>query len=215
MIIGTKWVKALQVVLALSFVWVAVAKGFNTPRTEGHSVPTEVKNNQLSMADLQILLKAQPHYQANFQETHYSNFLTEPVTTTGILTFHPPSRMEKHILVPFEEIYVVDDQYVHFENPTKGISKTFPLDEYPAFQGFLVGFRSALAGDFETLKQFFDIVVEGTKDQWTLRLLSAEDSLTDLLSSITITGRNSNLGTIDIHEPNGDRSFMILDEASH
>jgi len=207
-----KWVKPLQVFLAVLLAWVTFAEGFSGPRTEDRFVSDGVKDNQLSIVDLQTLLATRPNYKANFQETHYSSLLTEPLITTGILTFHSPSRMEKHVLVPFEEIYVVDGQHVHFENPTKGISKTFSLAEYPSLQGFLVGIRSALTGDFKILKQFFDISLEGTKGQWTLRLDSSEASITDLLSSITITGQNSRLTTIEIRETHGDRSFMIIDE---
>jgi outer membrane lipoprotein-sorting protein len=173
------------------------------------------KEKPLTLLDLKVLLSTRPHYKANFQETHFSTILTEPLITSGTLTFSPPSKIEKHIMAPFEETYVVEGNRVYFENPVKGISKNFTLDEYPSLQGLLVGMQGPLTGDFKTLQQFFNLTLEGTKSQWTLKLEPLDNSFAEFLNSLSFTGRHNLITTIEIRESAGDYSLITIEEATH
>jgi len=188
---------------------------WSAPQSEQSTVPKEAHDSPLTLHDLQVALTTHPTYHATFQEKHFSTLLTKPLMTSGILTFTPPATMEKHILTPFEEIYVVEEEQVHFENPLKGISKTFFLDEHPLLQGISIGVRSALTGDFETLRHIFTLKVEGTKSQWALRLEPLDDSLAEVIDCISLTGHHHDITSINIHEPNGDYALMIIEKVAN
>jgi len=214
MIIGMKWIKQLGVFFALLGL-LNIGEVCGAPRTNQIITSGGTKEKQLTLLDLEALLSTRPNYQANFQETHFSTLLTEPLITSGTLTFSPPSKIEKHVMAPFEEIYVVEGNRVYFDNPIKEISKTFSLDEYPSLQGFLIGLQAPLTGDFETLQRFFNLSLEGTKSQWTLKLEPLDNSFTEFLNSLSFTGRHNHITSIEIRESDGDYSLMTIDEATN
>ena len=206
-----KHAKHLIVLLALLIGWCDVPKTWAT--TEIHNRTTSTKTEgHLTLNDLKTLLAIRTNFQARFQETHFSILLTKPLTTSGKLSFIPPSRLEKHVTAPFEEKYWIEGNQVHYESSSKGISTSFSLDENHALQGFLLGLRSALTGDYQTLQRFFSLTLAGTKDQWTLRLKPIDDSILEILTFIIIKGRNSFLTSMELREANGDHSLLVLDE---
>ena len=92
--------------------------------------------------------------EVRFEETAFSNLLTQPLKTQGILRFTPPARLEKHITAPYDERYLVEGGTVLFESKTKGTKRTLSLHDYPALQAFIEAFRSTLTNDVITLRRF-------------------------------------------------------------
>ena len=209
-----KWAKQFGVSLAF-LGWLSATEAGSAPKIEhaGHSEGTN--ENQLTLLDLEKLITPRRAYQVTFRETHFSSLLTEPIVTSGSLTFRPPSRIEKHVTDPFEESYWLDGEQLYFENQRKGISKTLSLHEYPALHGFVAAMRAALAGDYENLKHYFNLSLKGAESRWLLRLEPLDDSLAGILDFISFTGRYNRFQSIEIREPNGDHSLMILGEANN
>ena len=206
-----KSAKHLSIFLALFIGWCDITETWGT--AESHSRVTSSKSEgHLTLNDLKTLLAIRTNFQARFHETHFSNLLTEPLTTSGRLSFIPPSRLEKHVTAPFEEKYWIEGNEVHYESSLKGISTSFSLNEYPALQGFLLGLRSALTGDYQSLQRFFSLTLAGTMSQWTLRLKPIDDSILEILAFITIKGQNGFLTSMELREANGDHSLLVLDE---
>ena len=79
--------------------------------------------------------------EVRFEETAYSNLLTQPLKTRGILRFTSPAGLEKHIIAPHDERYIVEGDTVIFESKTKGTSRTLSLHDYPALRAFIEAFR--------------------------------------------------------------------------
>ena len=183
---------------------------WESPATAQASVIGEVRQDQITFVELEALLASRSNYGATFQETHYSHLLTEPLTTSGTLIFNPPSRIEKRVTLPYEETYFIDENTVRVEIPEKGISNSISLNEVPSLQGFLLGVRSVLLGDLEYLNQVFSLKLRGTKTEWTLSLEPLEDPVKEFLSSVTITGQNNRIITIELRESNGDHSLMVI-----
>ena len=105
-----------------------------------------------------------------FHETYYSGMLITPSYKEGTLIFHPPARLEKHVTVPARESFIAEGDSLHYENPSRDISHTFALQDYPALAALIDGLRSLFNGDEETLRQVFHVSMTGTPDIWQLTL---------------------------------------------
>lgn len=156
------------------------------------------------------LLGAVSSRRADFEETHHSAVLKEPLKTKGTLTFIAPSTVEKHVLEPFEERYRADDDMLVVEKHEEGRSRTLLLEDYPALEAFVEGFRAVLAGDAESLRQRYDVRLEGDQDIWILILTPLDDSVRELVQVLRFEGKGDALTFVRIREPNGDHSTMVI-----
>jgi outer membrane lipoprotein carrier protein LolA len=148
--------------------------------------------------------------EVRFEETAFSNLLTQPLKTRGILRFIPPAGLEKHITAPHDERYFVEGDTVMFESKTKGTSRTLSLHDYPALRAFIEAFRSTLANDVVTLKRFYSVTLQGEPRQWVLILHPLDKPVQELVESIRFSGEREYLGSIEIQAPGGDRSIMVI-----
>lgn len=146
-----------------------------------------------------------------FHETYYSGMLTTPSHKEGTLIFRPPARLEKHVKVPVEESFLADGDSLLYENPSREISHTFSLQDYPALAALIEGLRSLFNGDEETLRHVFHVSMTGTPNTWHLSLSPKTQNEEDGVDCIRLTGDSSHLRTISIYETNGDHSELQLD----
>ena len=148
--------------------------------------------------------------EVRFEETAFSNLLTQPLKTQGILRFTPPTVLEKHITAPHDERYLVDGDTVLFESKTKGTNRTLSLQDYPALQAFVEAFRSTLANDVVTLKRFYSVTLQGAPRRWVLILRPLDKATQELVESIRFSGEGEQVRAIEIRAPDGDRSVMVI-----
>jgi len=148
--------------------------------------------------------------EVRFEETAFSNLLTQPLKTQGILRFTPPARLEKHVTAPYDERYLVEGDTVLFENKTKGTNRTLSLQDYPALQAFVEAFRSTLANDVVTLKRFYSMTLQGEPRRWVLLLRPLDKATQELVESIRFSGEGEQVRVIEIRAPDGDRSVMVI-----
>jgi uncharacterized protein YqhQ len=118
--------------------------------------------------------------------------------------------MEKAITEPFRERYVIDGDRVLFESERKGIKRTISLEDYPALRSFVEAFRASFTGDAARLQKVYDVMLEGTRRQWTLLLRPRETAGQSMVDYILFTGSEGRVATIAIRSPDGDRSVMTL-----
>jgi hypothetical protein len=148
--------------------------------------------------------------EVRFEETAYSNLLTQPLMTQGILRFTPPTGLEKHITAPHDERYLVEGDTVHFESKTKDTNRTLSLHDYPALRAFIEAFRSTLANDVITLKRFYSVTLQGEPRRWVLILRPLDKAVQELVESIRFSGEREHVSIIEIMAPDGDRSVMVI-----
>jgi len=148
--------------------------------------------------------------EVRFEETAFSNLLTQPLKTQGILRFTPQAILEKHVTAPHDERYLVEGDTVLFESKTKGTSRTLSLHDYPALRAFIEAFRSTLANDIVTLKRFYSVTLQGEPRRWVLMLRPLDKAVQELVESIRFSGEGEYLGSIEILTPGGDRSVMVI-----
>lgn len=147
---------------------------------------------------------------ARFTEQKYMSILNEPLVTSGRLEFRAPDRLEKHILKPFEERYLVVNGTLVIEQPTQGTTRRFVLQQYPAIWALVEGLRATLAGDGASLRQFYSISLQGTQDHWRMELSPLDKAMQEMVRLIRIQGMDGKIHAIEIFEKNGDRSVMTV-----
>ena len=148
--------------------------------------------------------------EVRFEETAFSNLLTQPLKTQGILRFTPPTRLEKHVTAPYDERYLVEGDTVRFESKSKGTNRTLSLHDYPALQAFVEAFRSTLANDVVTLKRFYSVTLQGEPRRWVLILRPLEKATQEMVEAIRFSGEGEQVRGIEIRAPDGDRSVMVI-----
>jgi Outer membrane lipoprotein carrier protein LolA-like len=175
------------------------------PQSEREAGPTDWNVDQLIES-----LARNRQAEVRFEETAFSNLLTQPVKTHGILRFIPPAGLEKHITTPHDERYLVEGDTVLFESKTKGTSRTLSLHDYPALRAFIEAFRSTLANDVVTLKRFYRVTLQGEPRRWVLILRPLDKAVQELVESIQFSGDREQVSSIEILAPDGDRSVMLI-----
>lgn len=205
--------KQISRAILWSFVWggLFLLEPLPHPHACKTTQPLLLKEEQ---ADLNQLIKslAQPTLrERTFHETYYSHMLTTPSHKEGTLVFQPPDRLEKHVQIPTKESFIVNADNLLYENPSRDISLTFSLQEFPALATLIDGLRALFNGDPERLRQVFFVSVSHTPETWEMTLLPRTPHEEDGVDCIRLVGEDAFLRTIEIHETNGDHSTLALD----
>jgi hypothetical protein len=159
------------------------------------------------MASLAAVHSARAH----FVERKYLSVLKQPLEVSGTLIYTAPSHLEKNTLLPRPERLVVDGDELTFERDQGHERRTLSLQEYPDIWAFVESIRATLAGDLATLERFYVIDVSGGPHHWRLVLVPRETPMHALVSAVTITGRDSQVDTVEIQEADGDRSVLSVE----
>lgn len=151
-----------------------------------------------------------PSSTANFTETRYLAVLTEPLELSGTLAYSRPGRIEKHVLIPYDERMVVDRD--NFTLEKDGKTRSFALQSHPVAWAFVESIRATLAGDMALLQRFYRTVLQGSKQAWWLTLEPQDAQTAGYVQLITISGSDNRVNKVEILEANGDKSVMTITE---
>ncbi|MDH4328652.1 MAG: outer membrane lipoprotein carrier protein LolA [Nitrospira sp.] len=146
----------------------------------------------------------------SFEETTYSSLLSAPLVVRGLLHFTPPATLEKEVLEPYHERYVIEGDLVTFESERKRVKKSISLGDYPGLRGFVEAFRAGFTGDAAQLTQIYETALDGTRLKWTLRLRPRDPAGRSMVEDIVFSGSEGRISAIVIHAADGDRSVMTL-----
>ena len=199
----------------LSILWISILGMLpliGSLATAGENVPSHSDHSSRAWTVEQVVasLKEGREPSVSFEEATYSSLLTEPLIVRGLLRFTPPSTLEKDVLEPYRERYLIEGDRVTFESERKHVKKTISLEDYPALRSFVEAFRATLTGDVAQLKKVYETTVDGTSRQWTLLLRPYDPAGKSMVDYLLLSGSDGHLTTIAIRAPDGDRSVMIL-----
>ena len=170
----------------------------------------ERSSNAWTVEQVVAALKDGQEPSVSFEEATYSSLLTKPLIVRGTLRFTPPSTLEKEVLEPYRERYVIEGDLVTFESDRKRVKKTISLEDYPALRSFVEAFRASFTGDVAQLKHVYETTVDGTSRQWTLLLRPYDPAGKSMVDYLLLSGSEGRIDTIAIRAPDGDRSVMTL-----
>lgn len=143
-----------------------------------------------------------------FTETKYLSVLTTPLTLSGKLTYARPGRVEKHVLVPYDERLTVEGNVLTLEK--NGKSRTLNLPSHPVAWAFVESIRATLSGDLALLQRFYRARFDGDNAAWHLILEPLDGEITAYVQSITIDGSDNRVNSVEILEVGGDKSVMTI-----
>lgn len=202
--------------ISISRSWVLCLLLLTGSTVDAEIVPIPDDQAEASWTVEQVLasLKEGRQPSVSFEETIFSSLLSKPLIVRGVLHFAPPSRLEKEVLEPYRERYVIEEDRVTFESERKHMKKNISLEDYPALLSFVEAFRASFTGDAAQLREVYEPVLEGTRRKWSLLLRPRDPTGKTLVESILFSGSDGHLATITIQAPDGDRSVMTLSRGS-
>jgi outer membrane lipoprotein-sorting protein len=161
------------------------------------------------LGPLMAQLHAVKQTSAHFTERKTAAMLTQPIESTGTLSYTAPGSLKKTTLTPKpESIALDDDQLTGIQ--ANGDRFDVRLSDHPEIGALVEGMRATLAGDPVTLGRYYSIALEGTRDDWHLTLTPLDRAVRAKVDAIRIDGAEAQLRRIQVHEPDGDRSDMIV-----
>jgi hypothetical protein len=164
--------------------------------------------------DLQQLmhrLSLVPRTTAYFSEHKDVALVTEPLNSSGTLSYVAPNKLQKSTLLPKPERYTVDGDKLTIDRSGEP-ERTVSLSDHPELGAFVDGVRGTLAGDLPALERHYTVALQGSLDAWQLTLEPKERRVRELVKWIHIAGRGDSIRSIASEEPDGDRSSMTIVE---
>ena len=165
--------------------------------------------------DLQQLMDALAQNKsgrATFVETKHIAMLDRPVVSSGELLYTAPDRLEKRTLKPKPESMIVEGGELTIERG--GRTYRVQLGAQPQLAAFIDSIRGTLAGDRKALERNYRLGLEGTPQDWVLRLVPVDEKMQAVIKQIRIAGAQDQVKSIEITQADGDSSVMLIDKST-
>lgn len=146
--------------------------------------------------------------ESHFVERKYLQVMTEPLQSSGTLSYTAPGRLEKRTLLPQPGGLLISGDEVRISRGST--SRRISLRDTPEISALVSGLRATMAGDGVTLARFYTTSLQGNATDWRLDLVPLDPRMRTLVARIRITGRWSALSGVVTEEPNGDRTETII-----
>lgn len=164
---------------------------------------------QWNVDTLMQRLAQQPAGKARFTETKKLAMLDAPLVSTGTLLYAPPDRLEKNTLQPKAESLVLEQDRLTVVRDGK--KHELRLKQYPEVMGIVEAIRGTLMGNQSLLRQYYALQLSGTEANWRLVLLPDDERTQRWVTQILISGKQSEILTIETLQADGDSSVMQIE----
>jgi hypothetical protein len=165
------------------------------------------------LPQLAATLGAVAQAQVEYREERQIALLDERLISFGELHYTAPDRLEKRMLMPYQERAIIAGAQVQI---WQGDELTREFTITPGSPLFIASeaLRATLAGDLVALQRWYQVELQGDADAWTLRLTPHKQSQPQIVARMLILGSNHQLQRIDTTETGGDRSTLFLAPAA-
>ncbi len=174
-----------------------------------HASSEENHSTTWNKATLFNLMATVTSRQSLFTEEKTLDYLEEPLVQKGTLYFTAPNQLIKHITEPREEIYTIIGSNLKVEISGKP-EQHLRTDDHPILHAFIESQRAVLAGDIHALERYYNLELDGTREQWTLQLHPKESELSSRLKLISIKGKGIEILSMQIIETGGDNTLLTF-----
>jgi Outer membrane lipoprotein carrier protein LolA-like len=151
---------------------------------------------------------------AFFSERRELRMLSEPLMSSGTLSYVAPDKLQKRTLLPKPERLSIDGGKLTIERSETNENRTVALADFPEIGAFVESVRATLAGDLPALERYYAIGLQGDAGDWQITLEPKEKRLRELVKLIRIAGRGTSIRTIVSEQGDGDRSEMNIVESA-
>ena len=173
-----------------------------------HDSDPQAPATTLTLEALLARIGGKPKQSARFVEKKYLAVLDAPVESAGTLRYEAPDRLEKNTERPIRESMMLDGDQLVVERD--GRRRSLPAAQLPGVAALVGGLRDTLGGNAQALRKIFKVVVQGDAANWQVDLLPSDPGSAELVSRITLRGRQDRLLEVETLQADGDRSVMTL-----
>ena len=157
---------------------------------------------------LMTLLARTKKSRVDFVDRKYLQSLDQPLESSGELIYTAPARLERRTVKPRPETLVVDGDTLSIER--NGTRRTISLSSYPEVAAFTDSIRATLAGNLAALQRDYRVIAQGTLSKWTLTLLPSDPRIANVVSRVTVSGRDDRIDSFEVLQADGNRSVTTL-----
>ena len=176
------------------------------------AIPLPARAAGFDLDQLTALLARVRSGEATFVERREVSVLDRTVMTSGRLSFQAPDTFVRENLKPLnEKVAVVGDSVTMSRG---GRSHTVTLDSVPEAAVIIEAIRGTLTGNRDALRKLFETRVGGDAKVWTLDLVPRDAKLRAQVSTIRVSGRQSQVREVLITLPDGDKTTMTIEPTS-
>lgn len=155
-------------------------------------------------------LAQHPRQEVDFVEERHDQLLGVPLSSRGTLYYRAPDTLQKTLSQGGEGSFRFEGDELHIEQG--GRARSVELDSHPALRALATMFRALLGGDRAALERYFQLELNGTREQWHLQLSPQQRELARLIREVNIYGSADRILRLETEERSGDRvSTRLLD----
>jgi outer membrane lipoprotein-sorting protein len=164
---------------------------------------------EFDLTELMAMLAKVERSSVAFEETRYLAVLAAPIVRRGTLNYVRPDHLEMHVVTPFPETVDVTGNRMRIQAPEQK-TRELDLGSQPVALAWIEGIRASLAGDAAALRRLYRVTMTGTPTLWRMALEPVEPRVATALRRIDVTGRQTQIDTIEILDQQGDRVAIRL-----
>lgn len=144
--------------------------------------------------------------EVRFTETRTTHLLKVPLTSSGVLRYTRPDRLERETLRPTAEIVVIQGSQVSIDRG--GTQSVIALTSGSPATMLIQTLRAVLSGDWRELQSLHEVAASGSIAQWTLLMTPKMERAT--VVEIRVAGRGEYVDRIEVLERGGDKTVTAL-----
>lgn len=161
---------------------------------------------------LQQLAQSAPPRTA-FVELRGSPLLKAPLRIEGEYQRPDAQTLVREVRAPYAETTTLREGQARIARAGKPV-RSFALARAPELAQLQTSFGALLAGDRKTLEQHYRLAAEGSRGQWTLRMVPLDAKLAASLRELTLHGKSTELRCIETQPVKGDLQRTLLGSAA-
>ena len=180
------------------------------------TVPAQA-NQDWTVETLMQALSEVEHAELDFKETRKSILLITDLTTRGTMEYRSPDFIEKVTLSPFMETVTIDGDTMTLKKENDSSkqdnvvrSQVVSVQSHPLLKAAVESIRSMLAGDYETLRESYDVSMTGSREAWELSLVPRIDEMLSHVAEIQLSGDDIRIAKVVTIQPDGDETLLAL-----
>ena len=161
---------------------------------------------------LRALVQPAP-MRTDFVELRGSPMLKAPLRLQGEYRRPDNATLVREVREPYVETTTLRQGQASIARPGKPV-RNFALSRAPELAQLQAGFSALLSGDRALLETQYQLVPQGTRQQWTLLLTPVDAKLKSQLHDITLHGGGEELRCIETRPAKGDLQRTLLGSAA-